>query len=81
MTDKPRVRSATDPDPAQVELDAAIRLRAANTPIREILAHRGDTTVGLREDGAIIEYAPDGTTAVLSPATPDPDPNGNATAP
>jgi len=59
-------------DPSNAELDAAIRHRAASISFGDQLATEGMVTVALAEDGSMVEYRPDGSTTVLTPA-PSPD--------
>jgi ParD-like antitoxin of type II ParDE toxin-antitoxin system len=47
------------------EISAAIEERLASTDYGAVLAAQGVTTVALTEDGHIIEYRPDGTSAIL----------------
>ncbi len=57
--------SALRPDEREVvnaELDAAITARAQSTPLGQAA---GGTTVALDEDGRLVEYRPDGTSALL----------------
>ncbi len=55
---------------ANAELDVRVQERAQATNFGERLAAEGVTTVALDENGALVEYRPDGTTSVLSdPAT------------
>ena len=49
------------------EISAAIEEKLAHTHYGDELAARGITTVALNESGDIVEYQPDGTTAVLAP--------------
>lgn len=53
------------------ELDAAITATAQSTSFGEVLAARGVTIVGLDENGALVEYRPDGTCTVLDPGPLD----------
>lgn len=57
--------SALRPDERDVvnaELDAAITSRAQSTPLGKAV---GGTTVALDEEGRLVEYRPDGTSALL----------------
>ncbi len=47
------------------ELDAAITASAAQVDLAGVLASRGITTVALDDDGALVQYHPDGTSVVL----------------
>lgn len=47
------------------EISAAIEESLATTNYGDTLAAQGITTVALNDDGEIIEYRPDGTTAVV----------------
>ncbi|BBZ04438.1 hypothetical protein MCHIJ_38750 [Mycolicibacterium chitae] len=49
------------------EITAALEENLARTDYGQILADRGVTTVALDDDGQIVQYRPDGTTAVLEP--------------
>lgn len=53
------------------ELDAAITTTAQSTSFGAVLAARGVTTVALDENGALVEYRPDGTCTVLDAGSPD----------
>lgn len=50
------------------ELDAAITASAERVDLADVLARRGITTVALDDDGALVQYSPDGTSVVLDPA-------------
>lgn len=52
------------------ELDASIQARAESLSFGEVLAAEGLITVALDDDGALIEYRPDGTRAVVAPPAP-----------
>jgi hypothetical protein len=52
------------------ELDASIQSRAGSLSFGEVLAGEGMTTVALDEDGALLEYRPDGSATVLAPPEP-----------
>ena len=52
------------------ELDASIQSRAGSLSFGDALAAEGMTTVALDEDGALVEYRPDGSTTVLAPPEP-----------
>lgn len=57
--------SVLRPDEREVvnaELDAAITSRAQSTPLGKAA---GGTTVALDDDGRLVEYRPDGTSALL----------------
>ncbi len=54
------------------ELDASIQARAEALSFGDVLASEGVTTVALDDEGALVEYRPDGTRTVLVP----PDPAG-----
>lgn len=57
--------SALRPDEREVvnaELDAAITSRAQSTPLGKAA---GGTTVALDDEGRLVEYRPDGTSALL----------------
>ena len=47
------------------EIAAAIEEDLARTNYGDVLAARGITTVALNDDGAIVEYRPDGTSSVM----------------
>lgn len=47
------------------EIAAAIEEDLARTNYGDVLAARGITTVALNDDGAIVEYQPDGTSSVM----------------
>jgi hypothetical protein len=49
------------------ELDASIQARAGTLSFGEVLASKGLIIVVLDDDGAWIEYRPDGTCAVVEP--------------
>ncbi|MFA5707438.1 hypothetical protein [Mycolicibacterium sp.] len=49
------------------EITAALEENLARTDYGQILADRGVSTVALDDDGQIVQYRPDGTTAVLEP--------------
>ncbi|MET0897637.1 MAG: hypothetical protein ABWY45_06970 [Mycobacterium sp.] len=50
------------------EISTAIEENLARTDYGDVLAAQGITTVALNDDGAIVEYRPDGTSAVVVPA-------------
>jgi ParD-like antitoxin of type II ParDE toxin-antitoxin system len=50
---------------ANVELNVAIRERAATTSFGRTLLKRGTTAVALDDDGVLIEFHPDGTSRPL----------------
>jgi hypothetical protein len=50
---------------ANADIAAAIRERVAAVQLGEELAAEGMTTVGLDDDGHLVEYRPDGTTSRL----------------
>ena len=50
------------------ELDASIQARAGALSFGDVLASEGVVTVALDDDGALIEYRPDGTRTVVAPA-------------
>ena len=52
------------------ELDASIQARAEALSFGDVLASEGIVTVALDDDGALVEYRPDGTRTVLEPPTP-----------
>ena len=52
------------------ELDASIQSRAGSLSFGDALAAEGITTVALDEDGALVEYRPDGSATVLAPPEP-----------
>ena len=52
------------------ELDASIQSRAGSLSFGDALAAEGMTTVALDEDGALVEYRPDGSTTVVAPPEP-----------
>jgi hypothetical protein len=52
------------------ELDASIQSRAGSLSFGAVLAAEGMTTVALDEDGALLEYRPDGSATVLAPPSP-----------
>jgi len=52
------------------ELDASIQSRAGSLSFGDALAAEGMTTVALDEDGALVEYRPDGSATVLAPPEP-----------
>ncbi len=54
---------------ANAELDASIQAQAESMSFGEHLAGEGVTTVALDDDGALVEYRPDGSRTVL--AAPD----------
>jgi hypothetical protein len=54
---------------ANAELDALVQTRAESMSFGRHLASEGVTTVALNDEGALVEYRPDGSTQVL--ATPD----------
>ena len=67
-------RSALRPDERVIvdaELDAAITATARSTSFGAVLATRGVTTVALDENGALVEYRPDGSSTVLDPGPLD----------
>ena len=47
------------------EITAGIEESLARTDYGDVLAGRGITTVALNEDGDLVQYRPDGTSAVL----------------
>lgn len=47
------------------EISAAIEESLSTTNYGDTLSARGITTVALNDDGEIVEYRPDGTTAVV----------------
>ena len=49
------------------EISAAIEESLARTNYGDLLAAQGVTTVALNDAGKIVEYRPDGTSAVLAP--------------
>lgn len=60
--------SVLRPDEREIvnaELDAAITARAQSTPLGQAASAAGVTTVALDDDGRLVEYRPDGTSAVL----------------
>lgn len=60
--------SALRPDERDVvnaELDAAITAMAQGTPLGLASATAGMTTVALDDEGRLVEYRPDGTSALL----------------
>lgn len=60
--------SALRPDElaiANAEMDAAITTTAQSTPLGMSAAAEGVTTVALDDQGRLVEYRPDGTTAIL----------------
>ncbi len=54
---------------ANVELDVAIQTRGDATSFGAQLAAEGVTTVALGDDGALIEYRPDGSQRVIAAST------------
>ena len=64
------------------ELDAAITARAKATNFGDVLAAEGVITVALDDNGALVQYNPDGSTVVLDPnpltTTPQPTAPGAA---
>jgi hypothetical protein len=50
------------------ELDASIQTRAESLSFGAVLAGEGLITVALADDGALIEYRPDGSHAVVEPS-------------
>lgn len=52
------------------ELDASIQARAEVLSFGDVLASEGIVTVALDDDGALVEYRPDGTRTVLEPPAP-----------
>ncbi len=52
------------------ELDASIQARAETLSFGDVLAAEGVVTVALDDDGALVEYRPDGTRTVLEPPAP-----------
>jgi hypothetical protein len=52
------------------ELDASIQARAEALSFGDVLASEGIVTVALDDDGALVEYRPDGTRTVLEPPAP-----------
>jgi hypothetical protein len=50
------------------EISTAIEENLAYTNYGDVLAARGITMVALNDDGDIVEYWPDGTSAVIEPA-------------
>jgi hypothetical protein len=50
------------------ELDAAITASAQQVDLAGVLAGQGMTTVALDDNGALVQYNPDGTSVVLDPA-------------
>ena len=50
------------------ELDAAITASAQQVDLADVLARQGITTVALDDNGALVQYNPDGTSVVLDPA-------------
>lgn len=50
------------------ELDAAITASAQQIDLAGALARQGITTVALDDNGALVQYNPDGTSVVLDPA-------------
>lgn len=66
--------SALRPDERTVvnaELDARIAEKAQATPLGQVVAARGVTTVALDDHGRLVEHRPDGTSTVLDPAPAD----------
>ena len=60
--------SALRPDERDVvnaELDAAITARTQATPLGRTATAAGVTTVALDDEGRLVEYRPDGTSALL----------------
>jgi ParD-like antitoxin of type II bacterial toxin-antitoxin system len=51
---------------ANAELDASIQAQAESVSFGEHLAGEGVTTVALDDDGALVEYRPDGSRTVLA---------------
>lgn len=51
------------------EVDAAITVKAAATPLGASVTADGVTTVALDEQGNLVEYRPDGTSAMLEPVS------------
>jgi hypothetical protein len=49
------------------EIEAAVEEHLATVNYGAVLASEGVTTVALNDDGELVEFRPDGTTAVLSP--------------
>jgi hypothetical protein len=49
------------------EIDAAVAAKAQATPLGSAAAADGVTTVALDEDGRLVEYRTDGSTALLDP--------------
>ncbi len=56
---------------ANAEIDAAITAKAQSTSFGDLLVARGVATVALDENGALVEYAPDGTSTVIDPGPLD----------
>ncbi|MEX1178951.1 MAG: hypothetical protein WEB09_10870 [Nitriliruptor sp.] len=50
---------------ADATIDVAIEQAAESVPLGEQLAAEGVTTVALDDEGRLVEYRPDGTTAVV----------------
>jgi hypothetical protein len=50
---------------ANADLDASIQMQAQSVSFGERLAAEGVTTVALDDDGALVEYRPDGSCVVL----------------
>jgi hypothetical protein len=50
------------------EISAAIQEDLATTDYGQALAQRGITTVALSDAGELVEYRPDGTSTILTPA-------------
>jgi hypothetical protein len=55
---------------ANAELDASIQAEAELTSFGDRLAGEGVTTVALDEDGALVEYRPDGSHGVVAAPKP-----------
>lgn len=51
---------------ANAELDATVEARGGVLSFGDILAAEGVTTVALDDDGALVEYRPDGSRTVLA---------------
>jgi hypothetical protein len=51
---------------ANAELDASIQAQAESMSFGDRLAAEGVTTVALDDDGALVEYRPDGSSTVLA---------------
>lgn len=66
--------SALRPDERLIvnaELDAAVTVKAAATPLGAAMTAEGVTTVALDDEGRLVEYRPDGTSTVLDPIDVD----------